>query len=213
MSDFGPRHIAGKPPLLARGLSRCRPRGRAVRASGRSNRGAPRVDRRGAKCAVRFGRGDVALDVKGVVDALPPPRRLMRILGPIVPRSPARAKSIVGKAVAGRVNFHCYLIDTCPNQLRSYPMSRDDVRPKLLPGSLRNQLKSKGRSRRQEMNRLGQASVKRSGMRNDPLPALHLVHMPTDDLACRRARCANSTPLISMKWRVRSARLDSACPY
>ena len=61
-------------------------------------------------------------------------------------------------------------------------MSRDDVQPKLLPGSLRNHLKSKGRSRRQEMNRLGQASVKRSGMRNDPLPGLHLVHMPIDDL-------------------------------
>ena len=61
-------------------------------------------------------------------------------------------------------------------------MSCDDVQPKLLPGSLRNHLKSKGRSRRQEMNRLGQASVKRSGMRNDPLPALHLVHMPIDDL-------------------------------
>ena len=61
-------------------------------------------------------------------------------------------------------------------------MSRDDVQPKLLPGSLRNHLKSKGRSRRQEMNRLGQASVKRSGMRNDPLPALHLVHLPIDDL-------------------------------
>ena len=61
-------------------------------------------------------------------------------------------------------------------------MSRDDVQPKLLPGSLRNHLKSKSRSRRQEMNRLGQASVKRSGMRNDPLPALRLVHMPIDDL-------------------------------
>ena len=61
-------------------------------------------------------------------------------------------------------------------------MSRNDVQPKLLPGSLRNHLKSKGRSRRQEMKRLGQASVKRSGMRNDPLPALHLVHMPIDDL-------------------------------
>ena len=61
-------------------------------------------------------------------------------------------------------------------------MSRDDVQPKLFPGSLRNHLKSKGRSRRQEMNRLGQASVKRSGMRNDHLPGLHLVHMPIDDL-------------------------------
>ncbi len=61
-------------------------------------------------------------------------------------------------------------------------MSRDDVQPKLLPGSLRNQLKSEGRSRRQEMDRLGQASVKRSGMRNEPLPALHLVHIPIDDL-------------------------------
>jgi hypothetical protein len=45
-------------------------------------------------------------------------------------------------------------------------MSRDDAQPKLLPGSLRNHLKSKGRSRRQEMNRLGQARVKRSGMRD-----------------------------------------------
>jgi hypothetical protein len=32
------------------------------------------------------------------------------------------------------------------------------------------------------MNRLGQASLKRSGMRNDPLPALHLVRLPIDDL-------------------------------
>src|ERR1700749_3616102 len=61
-------------------------------------------------------------------------------------------------------------------------MSRDDVQSKLLPDSLRSQLKSKGRSRRQEMNRLAQASLKRSGMRNDPLPALRLVHMPIDDL-------------------------------
>ena len=70
---------------------------------------APRAHRRGTKRAVRLGRGEMALDVKGVVDggvrgekflrrtrtleplhlALPPSRRLMRILGPIVPPSPA----------------------------------------------------------------------------------------------------------------------------
>ena len=72
--------------------------------SGRCDCCAPRVHRRGAKGAVRLGRREMALDVKGVVDsgvhgekflrrtrtleplhlALPPPRRLMRILSPIV---------------------------------------------------------------------------------------------------------------------------------
>jgi hypothetical protein len=91
-------------------------------------------------------------------------------------------------------------------------MSRNDVQPKLLPGSLSTHLKSKGRSRRQEINRLGQASLKRSGMRNDPLPALHLVHMPIDEIRIPARAYANSTRLISMKWRARSARLASACP-
>ena len=36
--------------------------------SGRCDRGAPRVYRRGAKRAVRLGRREMALDVKGVVD-------------------------------------------------------------------------------------------------------------------------------------------------
>ena len=65
--------------------------------------------RRGAKCAVRLGRREMTLDVKGVVDrgvrgekflrrtrtleplhlALPPPRWLMRILRSIVLPSPA----------------------------------------------------------------------------------------------------------------------------
>ena len=36
--------------------------------SGRCDRGAPRVHRRGAKRAVRLGRGEMALDIKGVVD-------------------------------------------------------------------------------------------------------------------------------------------------
>ena len=36
--------------------------------SGGCDRGAPRVHRRGAKRAVRLGRGEMALDVKGVVD-------------------------------------------------------------------------------------------------------------------------------------------------
>src|SRR5271156_3114736 len=76
---------------------------------GRCDFGPPRLHRRGAERAVRLGRGEMALDVKGVVDggvrgekflrrtraleplhlALPPSRRLMRILGPIVPPSPA----------------------------------------------------------------------------------------------------------------------------
>jgi hypothetical protein len=72
-------------------------------------------------------------------------------------------------------------------------MSRDDVQPKLLPGSLRNHLKSKGCSRRQEMNRLWQASVNRSGMRNDPLPGHHLVDVPIDDLRMP-ARGAQTRP-------------------
>jgi|ERR1700733_1857491 putative transposase len=37
--------------------------------SGRCDRGAPRVYRRGAKRAVRLGRREMALDVKGVVDS------------------------------------------------------------------------------------------------------------------------------------------------
>src|SRR5208282_1233148 len=77
--------------------------------SGRCDRGAPGVHRRGAKRAVRLGRGEMALDVKGIVDrgvrrekflrrtrtleplhlALPPSRRLMRILRSIVLPSPA----------------------------------------------------------------------------------------------------------------------------
>src|SRR5271156_2865802 len=61
-------------------------------------------------------------------------------------------------------------------------MSWNDPQPKASRRSLRNQLKSKGRSRREEMNRLRKASVKRSEMRNDPLPSLHLVHIPLDDL-------------------------------
>jgi hypothetical protein len=36
--------------------------------SGRGDRSAPRVHRRGAKRAVRLGRGEMALDVEGVVD-------------------------------------------------------------------------------------------------------------------------------------------------
>jgi hypothetical protein len=48
------------------------PAERAVSApqelSGRCDRGAPRVHRRGAKRAVRLGRSEMALDVKGVVD-------------------------------------------------------------------------------------------------------------------------------------------------
>ena len=36
--------------------------------SGRLDRGTPRVHRRRAKPAVRLGRGEMALDVKGVVD-------------------------------------------------------------------------------------------------------------------------------------------------
>jgi hypothetical protein len=77
--------------------------------SGRLDRDAPGVHRRGAERAMRLGRGEMTLDVKGVVDrgvrgekflrrtrtleplhlALPPPRRLMRILRSIVLPSPA----------------------------------------------------------------------------------------------------------------------------
>ena len=75
--------------------------------SGRSDRGASSLHRRGAKRAVRLGGGEMALDVKGVVDggvrgekflrrtseplhlALPPSRGLMRILRSIVLPSPA----------------------------------------------------------------------------------------------------------------------------
>jgi hypothetical protein len=69
---------------------------------------APRAHRHGAKRAMRLSRGQMALDVEGVVDggmdreeslrragalealhlALPPPRRLMRILDAIVFPSP-----------------------------------------------------------------------------------------------------------------------------
>jgi hypothetical protein len=78
--------------------------------SGRLDRGAPGVHRRGAKRVVRLGRGKMTLDVKGVLDrgvrgekflrrtqaleplhlALLPSRRLMRILRSIVPRALAR---------------------------------------------------------------------------------------------------------------------------
>jgi hypothetical protein len=48
-----------------KGLSRCRQRCQPLK---KCEAAAPCVHRRGAKRAVRFGRGEMALDVEGVVD-------------------------------------------------------------------------------------------------------------------------------------------------
>ena len=48
--------------------------------------------------------------------------------------------------------------------------------------SLRNQLRSKSRNRREQMARLGATSAKPGGMRNDPLPRLLLDDLPLAEL-------------------------------
>ena len=112
---FPDRHLG-----IVRGLSRCRAASAKCRRpqelSGRCDRGAPGIHRRGAKRAVRLGRGEMTLDVKGVVNggvrgekflrgasaleplhlALPPSRRPMRILRPIVLCALARRIVLLG---------------------------------------------------------------------------------------------------------------------